>query len=82
MKQWDIQNHSNATEALVAAFEKGYRLGLSDGREGIFIDMLSLVEQFLMEQNSDSLRYNKPQDGSRIAVSRVRQACAKNTSDT
>jgi hypothetical protein len=80
LKQWDIQNHSNAAEALAAAFEKGYKLGLSDGREGIFIDMLSLVEQFLTEQNCDSLRYSKTQDGSKIAVSRVRQAYVKNTS--
>ena len=33
-------------ETLAEAFEKGYLLGRSDGREGIFIDMPSLVSEY------------------------------------
>lgn len=62
MKQWNFQNDRDALEALVAAFEHGYRLGRSDGREGVFIDMLSLVEQFLEEQYSDSIDNSVKQD--------------------
>ena len=41
-----MQNKTFELETLAEAFEKGYQLGRSDGREGVFIDMPSLVAQF------------------------------------
>jgi len=52
-----IQVQSDIDDALAEAFEKGYQLGRSDGREGVFIDMPSLVAQF-----ANSLSFNIKQD--------------------
>jgi hypothetical protein len=41
-----MQNKTFELETLAEAFEKGYLLGRSDGREGIFIDMPSLVSEY------------------------------------
>ena len=46
MQRQNRQDQSDEQAALTEAFEKGYRLGRADGREGIFIDMPSLVAQF------------------------------------
>ena len=53
LQQQNMQGQSDEQEALEEAFEKGYRLGRSDGREGVFIDVPSLVSQY-----SDSLGVN------------------------
>lgn len=46
MQHPHIQVQSDIDYALAEVFEKGYQLGRSDGREGVFIDMPSLVAQF------------------------------------
>jgi flagellar biosynthesis/type III secretory pathway protein FliH len=46
LQQQNMQDKSDEQDALEEAFEKGYRLGRSDGREGVFIDVPSLVSQY------------------------------------
>ena len=46
MEQSNIEFYNEAHEALKEAFERGYRLGRNDGREGVFMDIPSLVKQF------------------------------------
>jgi hypothetical protein len=53
LQHQNIQNKSNIKDALAEAFENGYRLGRSDGREGVFIDLRLLVTQY-----TDSLAVN------------------------
>jgi flagellar biosynthesis/type III secretory pathway protein FliH len=57
LQHQNIKDQSDINDALAEAFEKGYRLGRTDGREGVFIDMPSLVSQF-----TDSLAVNIKQD--------------------
>jgi hypothetical protein len=38
--------HSDIQDKLEWAFEEGYRLGRDDAKEGIFIDMDTVVDQF------------------------------------
>ena len=61
MEQSNIEFYCEAQEALKEAlkeaFERGYRLGRNDGREGVFMDIPSLVEQFgdtLPHSNGDT----------------------------
>ena len=39
-------NHSDIQDKLEWAFEEGYKLGLGDAKEGIFIDLDVIVDQF------------------------------------
>jgi hypothetical protein len=40
-------SQSDIQDKLEWAFEEGYKLGKSDGNEGIFIDLGTIVEQFI-----------------------------------
>jgi hypothetical protein len=53
LKHQNIKDKSDLNDALAEAFENGYRLGRSDGREGVFIDLPLLVTQY-----TDSLAVN------------------------
>ena len=46
LKPSNSENHSNIQDKLDWAFEEGYKQGRDDAKEGIFIDVSTVVEQF------------------------------------
>jgi hypothetical protein len=53
LKSSNTISHSDIQEKLERAFEKGYKLGRGDTKEGIFIDLDAVVEQFRATMSAD-----------------------------
>lgn len=46
MKPSKSNNHNDIQDRLELAFEEGYKLGRDDAKEGIFIDIDTIIDQF------------------------------------
>jgi hypothetical protein len=53
LKSSNSISHSEIQDKLEWAFEEGYKLGRGDAKEGIFIDLDTVVEQFITTMSGD-----------------------------
>ena len=53
MKPSNDRSHSDVQEKLEWAFEEGYKLGRDDAKQGIFIDLDTVVDQFRFTMTAD-----------------------------
>jgi hypothetical protein len=53
LKSSNTISYSDIQDKLEWAFEEGYRLGKGDAKEGIFIDLDAVVEQFRANMPAD-----------------------------
>ena len=53
MKTLNSSSHSDVQDKLEWAFEEGYKLGRDDAKEGIFIDLDTVVDQFRFTMTTD-----------------------------
>jgi hypothetical protein len=55
MKPSKSNNHNDIQDRLELAFEEGYKLGRDDAKEGIFIDLDAIIDQFRFNMLADKV---------------------------
>jgi hypothetical protein len=55
MKPSKSNNHNDIRDRLEEAFEEGYKLGRDDAKEGIFIDLETIIAQFRFNMLADKV---------------------------
>ena len=53
LKPSNDRSHSDVQDKLEWAFEEGYKLGRDDAKQGIFIDLDTIVDQFRFTMTAD-----------------------------